>query len=479
MNLSLSHHLFVISSTPSKPHRQQSPFFLNPKSATKLKPPTYTCKTLINPSPKRLPQKQPPPPSIPTTLPPALNPFQKLASAALDAVEKCIVTKMERKHIKLNRMVDPAVQLEGNYAPVQECPARHDLEVVGTIPRSVEGVYLRNGGNPLFPPISGHHFFDGDGMIHAVTLFPAGNRASYACRFTKTNRLVTEAGLGKPVFPKPIGELHGLSGLARIALFGARALTGLVNPARGIGVANVNLVYFNGRLLALSEDDLPYVVRITDDGDLETMGRYDFEGQIKDYSVIAHPQVDPATGDLYTLGYNVFAKPHLKIFKFGSCGNKSREVPISLPQPTMVHDFALTENHVVIPDHQVVFKFSEMLRGGSPVIYDPDKVSRFGVMPRDVTHESMIQWIDVPDCFGFHMWNAWEENNEYGEKIVVVINSCMTPADSIFTGGEDLRSELSEIRLNLETGGSTRRVMVSGMNLEAGQVNKLLLGKKS
>lgn len=485
MHLSLSHHLFLIP-PPSKPY-SQSPLFKR-KSTTKIK-----CEILINPPKKTLPRTQPPPPPPPpfpqpptppeppsifspnSIPPPRLNPVQKLAAAALDTVENLIVTKMEKKQ-KLSRMVDPAVQLDGNFAPVQECPVQRDLEVVGTIPGSVRGVCLRNGGNPLFQPISGHHFFDGDGMIHAVSL-GEGNRASYACRFTRTNRLLGEAALGKPVFPKPIGELHGHSGLARLALFGARTLVGLVNAARGIGMANVNLVYFNNRVLALSEDDLPYNIRITEDGDLETIQRFDFEGQLKD-SMIAHPKVDPATGDLYTLCYNVLCKPHLKFLKFDKCGNKSREVAISLKQPTMIHDFAMTESHIIIPDHQVIFKLSEMIRGGSPVIHDANKVSRFGVMVKDAVDESMIQWIDVPDCFCFHMWNAWEEYDENGDKIVVVINSCMTPADSIFSGGEDIKSELSEIRLNLKTGRSARRVIVAGMNLEAGQINKQQLGKK-
>lgn len=377
-------------------------------------------------------------------------------------------------------MVDPAVQLEGNYAPVPEFPVQHGLEVVGTIPSSVQGVYLRNGGNTLFPPTSGHHFFDGDGMIHAVTL-GKGNNASYACRFTRTNRLVAEASLGKPFFPKPIGELHGRLGLARLALFFARASIGLANLAGGIGVANVALAYFNGRLLVMAEDDLPYVVRITADGDLETVKRFDFDGQWKD-SMIAHPKVDPATGDLYTLSYNVLSQPHLKFIKLDTWGNKSREVAISLQQPTMIHDFAMTQTHVIIPDHQMVFKLSEMIRDGSPVIFDSNKVSRFGVMPKTGTHESMIQWIDVPDCFGFHMWNAWEEVDEVDHKIIVVIMSCLTPSESLyFSGGEEepLRSELSEVRLNLNTGRSTRRVMVSGVNLEAGQVDKQELGKKT
>lgn len=393
-------------------------------------------------------------------------------------MENSILIKLE-KNRQLDPMIDPAVQLQGNYAPVHENPVQHGLEVVGTIPSSVEGVYLRNGGNTLFPPKSGHHFFDGDGMIHAVTLLK-GNNASYACRFTRTNRLVAEAGLGKPFFPKPIGELRGRLGLARLALFYARAAVGLANTARGIGVANVALTYFNGRLLVLSEDDQPYVVRIRPDGDLETVGRFDFDGQLKD-SMIAHPKVDPATGDLYSLGYDVLSQPYLKLFKFDKCGNMSREVPISLQQPTMIHDFAMTEGHVIIPDHQMVFKLSEMIRGGSPVVCDPDKVSRFGVMSKTDSHESTIQWIDVPDCFCFHIWNAWEEVDDNGHKIIVVINSCLTPLDSLYSSGGDepVKAELSEIRLNLTTGRSTRRVIVSGINLEGGQVDKQKLGKKT
>ncbi|GJZ04044.1 9-cis-epoxycarotenoid dioxygenase NCED3, chloroplastic-like protein, partial [Tanacetum coccineum] len=110
--------------------------------------------------------------------------------------------------------------------------------------------------------------------------------------------------------------------------------------------------------------------------------------------------------------------------------------------PTMVHDFAITENFVVVPDQQVVFKLSEMIT-------------------------------EVPDCFCFHLWNAWEES-ETGE--VVVVGSCMTPTDSIYNEcNEELKSLLSEIQLNLKTGKSTRLAIISAendVNLEAGMVKR-------
>nr|GMD62966.1 9-cis-epoxycarotenoid dioxygenase NCED6, chloroplastic [Ipomoea batatas] len=423
-------------------------------------PSSVTCKILVKPSkpPKTLPGVVAPP--LPSVLPPPLvapvnpvrrrelNPVQKIAASALDMLERS-VTKLEKEH-ELNRAVDPAVQLQGNFAPVQECPVQHGLEVVGRIPPCLSGVYVRNGANPLFEPLTGHHLFDGDGMIHAVTLGPGSE-------------------LLVPVHAnQPVGSGVGF----REAGF-SEADRGAAWPP-GVGSARAVLRASRDRL-AMSEDDLPYCVRIKENGDLETIGRFAFHDQIND-PLIAHPKVDPTTGDLYTLSYNVLNRPFLKLFKFDTCGQKSRDIPISLPDPTLVHDFAITQNHVIIPDYQIIFKLSEMIRGGSPVIHDPNKVSRFGLLPKSDADESNIRWVDVPNCFCMHLWNAWEE----GEETMVIIGSCMTPADAIFSGGNDpLKTELTEIRLNMKTGGSTRRVIVSGMNLEAGQINKKLVGRKT
>ncbi|XP_047319455.1 9-cis-epoxycarotenoid dioxygenase NCED2, chloroplastic-like [Impatiens glandulifera] len=404
------------------------------------------------------------------------NIFQKAAAKILDAAENALLSR--EKENPMSKTTDPRVQIQGNFAPVPEQPVIRNLSVTGQIPNCIKGVYVRNGANPLFEPIAGHHLFDGDGMVHAVT-FENGS-VSYACRFTETERFVQEKAFGRPIFPKAIGELHGHFGIARLMLFYSRGLFGLLDHSRGAGVANAGLVFFNGRLLAMSEDDLPYHVKVTDFGDLKTVGRYDFSGQVKT-TMIAHPKVDPVSGELFALRYDVIKKPYLRYFKVSPSGEKSPDVEISLPEPTMIHDFAITENFVVIPDQNVVFRLPEMIRGGSPVVYNDKKISRFGILDKNADNGGeQVRWIEVPDCFCFHIWNAWEEPET---EEVIVIGSCMTPADSIFNEcDESLKSVLSEIRLNMKTGKSIRREIMNetdSINLEAGMVNKKLLGRKS
>ena len=76
--------------------------------------------------------------------------------------------------------------LQGNFAPVKPELTETNLEVEGSIPPELSGLYVRNGSNP----ISGvsEHWFLGNGMVHGVKL-EGGNAAWYRNRYVRTPNL--------------------------------------------------------------------------------------------------------------------------------------------------------------------------------------------------------------------------------------------------------------------------------------------------
>src|SRR5436309_14022464 len=84
---------------------------------------------------------------------------------------------------------NPNPFLQGNFAPWRAEGEARDLTVVGEIPRELNGTYYRTGPNPAFAPLGRYHWFDGDGMIHAITLDVG--RAAYR------NRCVLRRGPGE------------------------------------------------------------------------------------------------------------------------------------------------------------------------------------------------------------------------------------------------------------------------------------------
>ncbi|MEL0048654.1 MAG: carotenoid oxygenase family protein [Gammaproteobacteria bacterium] len=77
--------------------------------------------------------------------------------------------------------------LQGNYAPVDSENSFEHLEVVGRIPKDLQGTLLRAGPNPVNPGPN-HHWFLGDGMLHAIQL-GNGQAKSYRNRWVRTKAL--------------------------------------------------------------------------------------------------------------------------------------------------------------------------------------------------------------------------------------------------------------------------------------------------
>ncbi|GAB2235540.1 hypothetical protein Drorol1_Dr00025968 [Drosera rotundifolia] len=189
-------------------------------------------------------------------------------------------------------------------------------------------------------------------MLHCLRLLDS--KATLCSRYVKTNKYVFEERAGTRLIPYFISAFNGVVGSAvRGALAAAKMLAWQFDVHDGIGVANTNLSYIGGKLYALCEYDLPYEIRVTSEGDIETLGcRNDgsFDGVI---NMTAHPKVDPDTTEAFAFCYSILHQ-FLTYFRFDPHGYKLPDVPISsLHSPTFIHDFAITKNYVIFPDIQI------------------------------------------------------------------------------------------------------------------------------
>src|SRR5262244_3569175 len=89
--------------------------------------------------------------------------------------------------------------LLGNFGPWRLEGEALDLEVVGRLPDDLAGTYFRNGPNPAYPPLGRYHWFDGDGMVHAIRL--ENGRAHYRNRWVRSRGLEEEREAGRALYP--------------------------------------------------------------------------------------------------------------------------------------------------------------------------------------------------------------------------------------------------------------------------------------
>lgn len=271
------------------------------------------------------------------------------------------------------------LHLRGNWAPLQEERTLTELQVTGTIPAELDGRYLRNGANP----VTGYsdHPFLGDGMIHGIRLRD-GQAEWYRNRYVKTPFIATPE--------RPVIDVED-------------SLTDMTASK-----ANTNVVGHAGQILALEEGHFPYVL----DGNLETVGATDYDGKLAG-SFTAHPKLCPITNELVGFGYS-FLEPYLTYLRVSANGELVQAENITVGGPTMMHDFNMTQNHVIFMDLPAVFDIETAMRGEMPILWNDDYPARLGVMPRNGTDASVV-WYEVDPCYVFHPMNSYED----GDKIVI------------------------------------------------------------
>jgi carotenoid cleavage dioxygenase-like enzyme len=265
----------------------------------------------------------------------------------------------------------------GNFAPVPDELTDFDLQVEGTIPQELDGWYLRNGPNPR--EASGH-WFAGDGMIHGIRV-EDGRAAWYRNRWVRTDSFEEH-------FP-----LYNEDGTRNLRS----------------AVSNTHVVNHAGKTLALVESSLPYEIT----NDLETVGAYDFGGKLVD-SMTAHPKICPTTGEMHFFGYGNLFEPYVTYHRVDADGQLTVNRPVEVSALTMMHDFAMTAEHVIFMDLPIVFNMDVAVSGGMPFRWDDGYGARLGVLRRDDPY-GPIRWFEIDPCYVFHVANAYDS----GDSIVL------------------------------------------------------------
>ncbi|HSW92998.1 MAG TPA: carotenoid oxygenase family protein [Gammaproteobacteria bacterium] len=286
--------------------------------------------------------------------------------------------------------------LSGNFAPVHDEADYVELIVKGKIPEELNGVYMRNGPNPAFDPISYTYPFDGDGMIHAIYL--QEGRASYRNRYVKTKALQAEqqaghaiyGGFAHPVIPD--FEKHGLD----------------ENTVTRKNGAFIHIIRHANHYLAMSESQPAYEIT----RELVTLKEYCIDSAAP-VPLGPHTRFDPASGDLFLICYQL-TPPYLIYFKINAEGKLVNKVPIEKSYSTMMHDFVLTKNYLIFVDCPAVLDITKHQNQQNMLSWKPDLGTRIGIMSRHDVNQK-IKWIQTDPFFVFHFANAYEQD----EKIII------------------------------------------------------------
>ncbi|CAI9771646.1 unnamed protein product [Fraxinus pennsylvanica] len=477
------HFKYILSPIPLSPPPTSplpQPNSLNISSVRiEDKPKTSSSTTTTTTSRRAAPQplkKQTPPTPTPTPTVQQTNTRKRpteplsLPTTIFNVIDGFINTFVDPP---LRPSVDPRYVLSDNFAPVDELPPTLCQVVEGSLPTSLNGAYIRNGPNPQFLPRGPYHLFDGDGMLHSIRI--SDGKATLCSRYVKTYKYTVENKNGFSVVPNVFSGFNGLTAsAARGALAAARMVAGQFNPVNGIGLANTSLALIGGKLYALGESDLPYEVKVAENGDIFTEGRNDFDGKLF-MSMTAHPKIDLDTKEAFAFRYGPMP-PFLTFFRFNADGTKQPDVPIfSMTSPSFLHDFAITKKYAIFPEIQIGMNPMEMMAGGSPVGANPGKVPRLGVIPRYAKDESEMKWFDVPGFNIIHAINGWDEDD--GDTIVLVAPNILS-VEHTLERMDLIHASVEKVKIDLKTGMVSRHP-VSTRNLDFAVINPAYVGKKN
>ncbi|XP_041851016.1 beta-carotene oxygenase 2b [Melanotaenia boesemani] len=311
-------------------------------------------------------------------------------------------------------------------ASVEETPEPISTVITGTIPRWINGNFLRNGpgkfeiGNQKF-----NHWFDGMALLHQFKI--SNGKVTYKSRFLSSdsyqsnkeqNRIVVSE-FGTITMPDPCKN------------FFQRFLSRFELP-KPTDNANVSFVTYKGDYYVSTETNVMHKV---DPETLETTRKVDWSRFIAVNGATAHPHIEP-DGTTYNMGnsytpkgayYNIIRVPPAK--KAEGETLEGTTVLCSIPaadktKPSYYHSFAMSENYVVFIEQPIKMDLLKIATGkltGKSISdgfsWDPKRNTIFHLIHKQTGEQSSVKYI-TKALSTFHQINAYEENG------FVVIDMC-------------------------------------------------------
>jgi carotenoid cleavage dioxygenase len=170
--------------------------------------------------------------------------------------------------------------------------------------------------------------------------------------------------------------------------------------------ANTHIYWHGGKMMVLKEDSLPWLV---DPVTLETLGSWDFHGKWQAASMSAHPKIDPISGEMIAYGYQAKGDltDDIAIYTIDAAGHITKEVWLNAPYVGIIHDIAITQEHIVVPVIPMVTSL-ERLQSGEPMwTWDDGYPTMVAVLPRDGDAKD-VRWYRGPSRMTLHFLNATE-----------------------------------------------------------------------
>jgi all-trans-8'-apo-beta-carotenal 15,15'-oxygenase len=271
--------------------------------------------------------------------------------------------------------------------------------ITGKLPPSLRGTLHRIGpgrnerGGQKFG-----HWFDGDGMVHAFSLRDGG--VHYQNRYVRTRKWKREEAAGR-ITERSFGQNRPGGALANAGRMPANC-------------ANTGIVYHGGKLLALWEGGRPYRL---DPLTLDTIGPHSYEGKLGKLNAFsAHGKIDPRTGRYYNFGVRATLRGFaLDLYAIGPSGFLVQKGAFDVGWHPFVHDFALTEEHMVFFISPLVMDdFARFVLGlttfDRSLCFDPSSPVQVIVVRRSDFH--VVARIETDPFLVVHYGNAFEEDGE-------------------------------------------------------------------